>query len=321
MRRKELIQTIYNDQHRSRVLIDEASEAAVLMLDLKNIESFVWVAQLGGFGVAAQRLNTTQSTISQRIDLLERHLGTKLLDRNPKRTVPNAKGRELLPYAEQMLRLRSEMLKVAGSAEAFRGHIRLGTAETIVHTKLIKFVEKLRATYPLIALDIEVDISKNLRDDLLNGSLDMVILSGAILEPNVCNLDYVKYPMAWVASPKLGLPANGIPLCDIAQYPVITYSKGTRPYLSIRDMILRAGVTDFRIYGNTSLATIVRLCVEGIGVSCIPPVVISRELENKELTIINVIGGELPDLQFTLSYMLTADVHLLEAIATLAREL
>lgn len=291
------------------------------MIDLKNIETFVWVAQLGGFGLAARRLNTTQSAISQRIDVLERDLGAKLLDRHPRRVVPNAKGRELLTYAEQMLRLRTEMLKVVGSTETFRGHIRLGVAETIVHTKLIKLVEKLRATYPSITLDIEVDISKNLRDDLLAGNLDMVFLSGAVIEPNVRNLDYVRYPMAWVASPKLSLPPRSLHLNELVHFPVITYSKGTKPYLGVRDMFQRAALTDFKIYGNTSLSAIVRLCTEGIGLSVIPPVVISRELENKELTIIDVTGGELPDLQFTISYLLTTDAYLLDAIATLALEL
>lgn len=288
------------------------------MIDLKNIETFVWVAQLGGFGLAAQRLHTTQSAVSQRIEVLERDLGVRLLDRHPRRVAPNAKGRELLPYAEQMLRLRGEMLKAAGSSEVFRGHIRLGVAETIVHTRLIRLVEQLRATYPSITLDIEVDISKNLRDNLLAGNLDIVLLLGAVIEPNVRNLDYVRYPLAWVASPRLALPPQSMRLDQLAQFPVITYSKETRPYMVIRDMFLRAGVTDFKIYGNTSLSTIVRLCAEGIGVSVMPPAVIGRELENKELTLIDVAGGELPDLQFTISYMLTADAYLLDAIAALA---
>jgi DNA-binding transcriptional LysR family regulator len=291
------------------------------MIDLRNLETFVWVIQLGGFGLAAQRLNTTQSAVSQRIATLESDLGTRLLDRGHKRVVANAKGRELLPYAEQMLRLRSEMLKVAGARDSFRGHIRLGIAETIAHTRLTRLVEKMRATYPSITFDIEVDISKNLRDDLLSGNLDIVFLLGAVAEPNVRNLEYVRYPLAWVASPKLLLRPGSNPLQEIAKFPVITYSKNTRPYLNIRDLFLRAGVTDYKIYGNTSLATIVRLCAEGMGVSVIPPAVIERELEDKTLKLIDVTNADLPDLQFSISYMLTADAYLLEAIAALALEL
>ena len=51
------------------------------MIDLRNLETFVWVAQLGGFRSAADKLNTTQPAISARIALLEDELGVKLFDR------------------------------------------------------------------------------------------------------------------------------------------------------------------------------------------------------------------------------------------------
>lgn len=291
------------------------------MLSLKNLETFVWVVRLGGFGHAAKRLNTTQSAVSQRISQLEDALSTPLLDRQPRQVVPTPKGRELLPYAEQMMRLRSEMLHVVGSTDAFRGHIRLGVAETIAHTCLVLLVQQMQKTYPSIVMDIEVDISTNLRDSLLRGDLDMIIPSAPVLEPNVRNLDFVRYPMAWVVSPQLPLPKGRITLKDIARYPVITYPKSTRPYQSIRDMFLRASITEYRMYGNTSLSAIARLCAGGIGVSVIPPQIISRELANKELRIVDVVDGQLPDLQFTISYVLTADSYLLEAISKLALEL
>jgi DNA-binding transcriptional LysR family regulator len=207
------------------------------VIDLKNIETFVWVAQLGGFGLAAQRLNTTQSAVSQRIEGLEHALGVRLLDRRPRRVAVNAKGRELLPYAEQMLRLRAEMIKAAGAGEAFRGHVRLGIAETLVHTVLIQLIEKMQATYPSITLDIEVDISKNLRDDLLKGNLDLAFLHGPVIESNVRNLDYARYRLTWVASPAVALPAGTVSLQEVAQFPIITYSKNTKPYLELRDKL------------------------------------------------------------------------------------
>lgn len=288
------------------------------MIDFKNMETFAWVARLGGFGLAAQRLHTTQSAISQRIAILEQALGTKLLDRNAKRVVATAKGRELLLYVEQMLRLRSEAIKVAGSAETFRGHIRIGMAETLVHTKMVDFVKKMRTVYPVITFDIEVDLSKNLRDDLLKGNLDMVFLSGAMLESNVRNLDYAHYPMAWFASPEFSLPQGSIPLTEIARLPIFTYSKRSRPHLDVRDKFVRASVADFKIYGNTSLAAIVKLCLDAIGVAVIPPAIVKNELANKEIELLHIDGGELEELHFTISYMLTSDTHLLEAVAALA---
>jgi DNA-binding transcriptional LysR family regulator len=291
------------------------------MIDLRGIETFYWVAELGGFGLAARRLNTTQPAVSQRIAALEGGLGTRLFKREPRRVVLTAKGRELLAYAEHMLRLRSELLKAAASTDALRGQVRLGVAETIVHTRLIELVKNVHATYPSITLEIEVDTSQNLRDNLIEGSLDIAILLGPVIEPNARNLDFVRYPLAWVASPRLSLPPGRIALSDIAHLPIITYPKGSRPPLDIRDLFMRAGVTDFKIYSNSSLSTMVKLCAEGMGVSVIPPAVIERELKSGELRLIDVADAKLPDLSFTISYLLTAETYLLEAIAALALRL
>eukprot|EP01035_Chromulina_nebulosa_P046462 gene46462-62940_t len=55
------------------------------MVDFKAIETFLWVVKLGSFRGAAQKLNTTQPAISQRIAQLERDLGVRLLQRDRKR--------------------------------------------------------------------------------------------------------------------------------------------------------------------------------------------------------------------------------------------
>src|SRR3546814_7757475 len=88
-----------------------------------------------------------------------------------------------------MLQLRSKMYEAVDYANMFYGHIRMGLAETIAHTKLILLVEKMRETHPFITLDIEVDLSKNLRDDLIHGNLDIVFVAGKILEPHVRNVE------------------------------------------------------------------------------------------------------------------------------------
>ena len=52
------------------------------MTDFKAIETFMWVVTLGSFRGAAQKLNTTQPAISQRIAQLEREVGVRLLQRD-----------------------------------------------------------------------------------------------------------------------------------------------------------------------------------------------------------------------------------------------
>src|ERR1700730_6911121 len=98
------------------------------MVDFKSIETFLWVVTLGSFRGAAQRLNTTQPAISQRIAQLEREMGVKLLTRAPRVASLTTSGRQLMVYAEKLIGLRSEMIAEVGDRSAMRGVVRLGVA-------------------------------------------------------------------------------------------------------------------------------------------------------------------------------------------------
>src|SRR2546425_13006983 len=104
------------------------------MADFKAIETFLWVVNLGSFRGAAQKLNTTQPAISQRIAQLEREVGVKLLQRDRRMVLPTPSGRQLMVYAEKLIGLRSEMLAVVRDRFAVRGVLLVRVPENIVHT-------------------------------------------------------------------------------------------------------------------------------------------------------------------------------------------
>src|SRR5436305_14562708 len=102
------------------------------MVDFKAIETFMWVVTLGSFLGAAQKLNTTQPAISQRIAQLETEVGVKLLQRDRRMVLPTPDGRQMLVDAEKLIGLRSVMLAVVGDQLAMLGVLRIGVAGTIV---------------------------------------------------------------------------------------------------------------------------------------------------------------------------------------------
>jgi DNA-binding transcriptional LysR family regulator len=290
------------------------------MVDLRNLETFVWVAQLGGFRAAADKLHTTQPAISARIAILEDELRVKLFDREQRRATLTAKGFELLGYAERMLQLRADMMQAVTEKMAMRGLIRLGVAETIVHTWLSRLIERLHAVYPSVTLEIEVDTTPNLRAALVAHQLDVAFLLGPVSEARVKNLPLCAYPLAWIASPKLELPAEPVPIAALARWPIITYPRNTRPYLEIQELFGRVDLPAPRLYGNASLSTIVRMTIDGIGVSAIPPAIIGRELAEKKLRLVRA-DRSLPDLNFVAAYPVKPDSYIAAAVAELARDI
>ena len=114
------------------------------MADFKGLETFLWVVNLGSFRGAAQKLNTTQPAISQRIAQLEREMGVRLLQRD-RRWLADAVGPPVMVYAEKLIGLRAEMMAAVGDRSAMRGVLRLGVAETIVHTWLPQLIKRVNA--------------------------------------------------------------------------------------------------------------------------------------------------------------------------------
>ena len=118
------------------------------MIDLRNIETFFWVATLGGFRAAAEKLSATQPAISPTHRLAR--IGPGRAPVRPRRAWHQAhrQGRELLSHAERMLQMRRDMQEAARAKSVMSGMLRLGVSETIVHTWLPRLMEHLHDAYP-----------------------------------------------------------------------------------------------------------------------------------------------------------------------------
>src|SRR5271155_368466 len=200
------------------------------MPDFRSIETFLWVVKLGSFRGAAQRLNTTQPAISQRIAQLEREMGVKLLNRDHRVASPTPSGRQMMVYAEKLIGLRSEMMAEIGDRSAMRGVLRLGVAETIVHTWLPQLIKSVNTTYPNLSLEIEVDITPNLRARLLAQEIELAFLVGPLAASTIRNRTLCHYPIGLLASPSLGLGRQMLSVHELAKFPIITFPRKTQPY-------------------------------------------------------------------------------------------
>ena len=111
--------------------------------NLKQLEAFVWVSDLGSFRKAADRLNTTQPNISTRISSLENTLNVKLMERDAGSVRLTTKGQELLKHARKVLVQSDEFLSAVNQNTLHNETIRIGVTEMIVHTWLRSFLKRL----------------------------------------------------------------------------------------------------------------------------------------------------------------------------------
>lgn len=289
------------------------------MIDFKQLESFVWVAELGSFRAAADKLNTTQPTISQRIAALESTVGVRLFERGARGIKLTEKGQELLSHARRMLELRNEMLQVARSQNAMRGTLRLGSSETLVQTWLHHLIDELHQRYPALVVEIHVDTTQGLHSQLAAHQIDVAMLLGPAHDPRINELHLCDYDLAWVASPSLRLHGRPVTVAELGAHPVITYPAVSTPYRAVKTLLQEAGVKAPRIYGSASMSTIVQMTLRGIGPSVIAPVIIRDELARGKLHILKV--DKTPDpLSFYACWVESPDSHTERTVAKLAQE-
>ncbi|HRK39109.1 MAG TPA: LysR substrate-binding domain-containing protein [Burkholderiaceae bacterium] len=149
-------------------------------MDLKQIESFVRVAELGSFTRAAQMLDMTQPALSRQIRLLEVDLRQSLLVRNGRGAVPTEAGKLLLSHGRgilhQVARAREELGRVRG---ALAGRVAIGLPPSLARVLTVPLTRAFRAQLPEASLSITEGLSTQMQEWLVDGRLDIALLYNA----------------------------------------------------------------------------------------------------------------------------------------------
>lgn len=256
-------------------------------MNVKQLETFYWAARLGSFTAAAERLSSTQSTISTRVQELEQTFGVQLFDRSHRTARLTAKGKELLNYAERVIALMAEMQEQVSAPESMSGQIRMGVTEVISITWLPKFVKALHERYPKFIVEFDVGLTMNLVEKLRNGTLDLVLAPGQFPGLNfiVCSLGSVRFE--WMGSPSLDIPPGPLAPRDLQNWPVITLSGESHHHGRI-EAWFRGGKALLRRFDTcNSMSVVADLTMAGLGISLIPPLCYRNEIEGGKLRIID----------------------------------
>src|SRR5690606_33975609 len=171
--------------HRAGLQFAPTTATGVAMLTFKQIEALYWVVQLGGFANAAERLNTTQSAITKRIQELETSFNIQIFDRSGQKATLTRTGEDLLELAADLLARRDQMLLKMKGFKPFTGSLRLGITEITAMTWLPQLMHALRAAFPELAVQLKIGMAWNLQQNLLSGQLDMAILHWEIRNPHL----------------------------------------------------------------------------------------------------------------------------------------
>lgn len=186
------------------------------MFDLELLKTFVCVVDAGGFTRAGERVNRTQSTVSQQIRKLEEQVARPLIlrQRAGKSIQLTEDGERLLSYARRLVGLAQEASTVM-QASGTQAVIRLGVPDDFDVTRLIHLLANFARLHPSIRLDTVNGLSVELRAQLENRDLDLALLKRNAGDGTAL----AAWPehLQWVAGQDLDLHQGSLPLVVFAQ--------------------------------------------------------------------------------------------------------
>ena len=148
---------------------------------------FIEILEAGSFSKAAEKINYSQSAISQLVSSLEKELNVPLLHRSKKGLSLTTEGEQLLPYFYDIHKAEIRLQDVlAQKNDHLTGTVRIGAYTSISCSFLPKVIQSFQEKYPLVDYQIINGSYKDIEELIINGGVDL----GFVRWPMVHQLDY-----------------------------------------------------------------------------------------------------------------------------------
>jgi len=235
---------------------------------IRELKTFICVAQKGTFAAAGQHVGLTQSAVSAQIKNLEDTLGVKLFDRTGRAATLNSAGQRAIPLAEEILQIFARM-GAADSGNDFHGALRIGAIGTVQTGILPQALVALRAQAPFIETNLVPGVSLNLLSQVDAGELDLAIM---IRPPFALPKDLHAEVIAreeFVLITSKDIQGDDL-LAILAEQPFVRYDRGSFGGRLVTQFLRQQKIHVQQALELDELDAIVKMVRSGLGVSLVP---------------------------------------------------
>lgn len=254
---------------------------------------FITVVEKKSFTRAADALHMTQPAVSQYIQMLERNVGTKLLDRNNKYVQLNKAGEIVYHHANEIIGLYTQMQNLIDDMlNKASGNLSIGASYTFGEYVLPHIVAYLRAKHPLIKPKITIANTKRISEWVANRQLDIGIVDGEVQHNNLhmeAFADDLMYIVAAANNPCANQHTQKIADLKNETWIIREETSGTREATEKMFSRLNFYPESIMEFGSTQ---IIKESVQaGLGITLLSHCTIQNEVSLGILKIIDVVGS------------------------------
>ena len=265
-------------------------------MEFREISTFLQVAQYQSFSKAARHLGYSQAAVTIQIKQLEQELGVHLFDRIGKQISLTHQGQVFYQYAVSIRNELEQAKNAVSDPSTLSGKLCLGTIESICASIFPDLLAEYHRLHPEVTISIVTDSPGVLLDRMNENTIDIVyLLDRRIYDNRWCKTLEEPEENIFVASPdhELALVKRELELDEVLRFPVFLTEKDA----SYRHMLeqylasINRSVKPFLEIGSTEF--IIHMLLKNTGISFLPKFTVQRELQQKQLTALNVRGFQM----------------------------
>ena len=265
-------------------------------MEFREISTFLQVAQYQSFSKAARHLGYSQAAVTIQIKQLEQELGVHLFDRIGKQISLTHQGQVFYRYAVSIRNDLEQAKNAVSDPSTLSGKLCLGTIESICASIFPDLLAEYHRLHPEVTISIVTDSPEVLLDRMNENTIDIVyLLDRRIYDNRWCKTLEEPEENIFVASPdhELALAKRELELDEVLRFPFFLTEKDA----SYRHMLeqylasINRSVKPFLEIGSTEF--IIHMLLKNTGISFLPKFTVQRELQQKQLTALNVRGFQM----------------------------
>ncbi|MNM67621.1 HTH-type transcriptional regulator GltR [compost metagenome] len=244
-------------------------------MDIRDLQIFLAVANEGSITKAAEKMEYVQSSISIRIQQLEKELKTALFRRGRQGVRLTTSGEKLKSYAEKIVFLTQEAERVVADNSIPRGPLRIGSLETTAAIRLPSILTDYHKSYPEVDLALKTGTTEELIHLVLKYELDGAFVAAPV--------DHAELDITEVGVEELAFISGGqFPSIDQAEQlrnlTLLVFRVGCSYRRKLEDWLHLQGIIPAKIMEFGTLEGILGCIHAGLGVSLLPRSVVERAM-------------------------------------------
>src|SRR2546425_2705301 len=242
-------------------------------MDLRQLDYFVHVAELGSFSKAASLLSIAQSALSTRVRKLEVELKQPLLHRNGRGVTPTDAGKRLLQHARGILmqvdRTREELAEFRSTPS---GHVVIGLPPTMARLLTVPVLKDFRGHFAEASIGIMEGLSASIVEWLTTGRIDIGLVFNPAPSPAVEIVPLHEEPMYLIGAGTAGRARRRAagPLRQLPRYPLLVPRRPKANPLRLENQPAPFRLQPTLLLAVDRVATVLDAVREGYGYTVLP---------------------------------------------------